>query len=87
MKNSIAERIADFLKNFPPFFSLTYPELVSISSEIQVVHIEKNHVLFKIGDKTHPFFYVPISYKMIIFSRLFVIENTVFDREKHLFII
>ena len=58
MKNSIAERIADFLKNFPPFNSLTYTELVTISNEIQVVHVEKNHVLFKIGDKTHPFFYV-----------------------------
>ncbi len=58
MKNSIAERIADFLKNFPPFFSLTYAELVHIASEVQVVHVEKNHILFKIGDKTHPFFYV-----------------------------
>ncbi|MDP2161893.1 MAG: DUF294 nucleotidyltransferase-like domain-containing protein [Flavobacterium sp.] len=58
MKNSIAERIADFLKNYPPFFSLTYSELVTISNEVHVVHIEKNHVLFKVGDKTHPFFYI-----------------------------
>ncbi|WP_291115447.1 DUF294 nucleotidyltransferase-like domain-containing protein [Flavobacterium sp. UBA6135] len=58
MKNSIAERIADFLKNYPPFFSLTYSELVTISNEVHVVHVEKNHVLFKVGDKTHPFFYV-----------------------------
>ncbi|MEZ4837640.1 DUF294 nucleotidyltransferase-like domain-containing protein [Flavobacterium sp.] len=58
MKNSIAERIADFLKKFPPFSSLSYAELLTISNEIQVLHIEKNNVLFKIGDATHPFFYV-----------------------------
>lgn len=58
MKNSIAERIADFLKNFPPFNSLTYLELVKIANEVQVVHVDKNNVLFKVGDKTHSFFYI-----------------------------
>lgn len=58
MKNSIAERIADFLKNFPPFNSLIYKELVLISSESKVLHIDKNEVLFKVGDQTHPYFYV-----------------------------
>lgn len=58
MKNSIAERIADFLKNYPPFNHLTFNDLVSIAHEIHVVHIEKNKVLFKVGDVTHPFFYV-----------------------------
>lgn len=58
MKNSIAERIADFLKNFPPFNSLTYKDLVVIASESKVLHIDKNEVLFKVGDQTHPFFYV-----------------------------
>lgn len=58
MKNSIAERIADFLKNFPPFNSLTYKELVVISSESKVLHIDKNEVLFKVSDQTHPYFYV-----------------------------
>ncbi len=58
MKNSIAERIADFLKNFPPFNSLTYLELVKIANEVQVVHVDKNNILFKVGDKTHSFFYI-----------------------------
>lgn len=58
MKNSIAERIADFLKGFPPFSSLAYQELVLIANESKVVHIDKNDVLFKIGDQTHPYFYV-----------------------------
>lgn len=58
MKNSIAERIADFLKNFPPFSSLSFAELVAIANEIQVLHLEKNKVLFKVGDQTHSFFYI-----------------------------
>lgn len=58
MKNSIAERITDFLKNFPPFNSLNYKELVLISSESKVLHIDKSEVLFKVGDQTHPYFYV-----------------------------
>ncbi|GGD23926.1 DUF294 nucleotidyltransferase-like domain-containing protein [Flavobacterium orientale] len=58
MKNSIAERIADFLKNFPPFISLPFHDLVTIASEVKVVHAEKNQVLFKVGDATHPNFYI-----------------------------
>ncbi len=58
MKNSIAERIADFLKNFPPFSSLTFAELIIIATEINVLHLEKNKTLFKVGDQTHPFFYI-----------------------------
>ena len=58
MKNSIAERIADFLKNFPPFSSLSFVELVIIANEINVIHLEKNKTLFKVGDQTHPYFYI-----------------------------
>ena len=58
MKNPIAERIADFLKNHPPFTSLRLEELILISNESQVVYLEKNQVLFKIHDQPHSFFYV-----------------------------
>jgi CBS domain-containing protein len=58
MKNAIAERIADFLKNFPPFSSLSFAELVTIATEINVLHLEKNNILFKVGDQTHPYFYI-----------------------------
>ncbi|ESU18805.1 putative signal-transduction protein [Flavobacterium cauense R2A-7] len=61
MRNPIAERIADFLKHYPPFTSLTYVELVTISEQIKVVYLEKNQVLFKIGDPTHDSFYVVAS--------------------------
>lgn len=58
MKNAIADRIADFLKNYPPFSSLSFADLVTIAKEIQVVHLEKNKILFKVGDQTHPNFYI-----------------------------
>ncbi|MGO4867760.1 DUF294 nucleotidyltransferase-like domain-containing protein [Flavobacterium sp. W21_SRS_FM7] len=58
MKNSIAERIADFLKSHPPFMSLTIPELISISEESQVVYLEKSQVLFNANDQPHSFFYI-----------------------------
>lgn len=58
MKNAIAERIADFLKQFPPFSSLTFEDLVKISNQIEVLYLEKNQVLFKVGDITHTHFYI-----------------------------
>lgn len=61
MKNPIAERIADFLKHYPPFSSLQYTELVAIAEHIKVVYLEKNQILFKIGDPTHDSFYVVAS--------------------------
>jgi CBS domain-containing protein len=58
MKNSIAERIADFLKNFPPFKSLPYPDLLDLSNQVQVVYLEKNAILFQVADTAHHNFYV-----------------------------
>ena len=58
MKNPIAERIADFLKNHPPFMSLGLEDLITISNQSQVVYLEKNQVLFKFDDQPHSFFYV-----------------------------
>ena len=58
MKNSIAERVADFLKNFPPFQSLPYPDLLDLSKQVQVQYHEKNSILFQVGDQAHHNFYV-----------------------------
>jgi CBS domain-containing protein len=58
MKNQIAERIADFLKRFPPFDSVNESDLINICQNVQVVYIEKNKTLFKVGDQPHSFFYV-----------------------------
>ena len=61
MKNSIAERITDFLKHYPPFSSLEYSKLVDIAKTCVVLYLEKNQTLFKINDPTHDYFYVVAS--------------------------
>lgn len=61
MRNSIAERIADFLKDFPPFHKLSYDDLLRIASDIRVVSLEKNQTLFTINDTLHDSFYLVAS--------------------------
>lgn len=61
MKNSIAERIADFLIVYPPFSDLSYEELIEIASSIRVLNLEKNKILFQINDLLHDSFYVVAS--------------------------
>lgn len=58
MKNPIAERISDFLKNYPPFSKITYPVLLEVANASKVVYLEKNETLFKINDAVHDVFYV-----------------------------
>ena len=59
--NTIAERIADFLKEFPPFNNLTFTELSEIASNIRVINLEKNQTLFQVNDTLHECFYVVAS--------------------------
>ncbi|MDZ7613672.1 MAG: DUF294 nucleotidyltransferase-like domain-containing protein [Flavobacteriaceae bacterium] len=58
MKNTIAERIFDFLKDFPPFQYLKKTELSSIAENIRVVYMEKDNYVFRQNDPVHPDFYV-----------------------------
>jgi CBS domain-containing protein len=58
MKNSIAERIADFILKFPPFSFLSFEEVLCIAQEIKVIYLEKNQTLFKINDEPHDCFYI-----------------------------
>ena len=59
--NSVAENIANFLKEYPPFSHLTYEELIDVSKNIGVINLEKHKTLFKIDDKLHDSFYVVAS--------------------------
>jgi CBS domain-containing protein len=59
--NSIAERIADFLKEYSPFDQLTIQELSEITANIRVVNLQKNKALFQINDVVHDSFYVVAS--------------------------
>jgi len=59
--NVIAERIADFLKQYPPFNNLSIEELTIVATSIRVVNIEKHKTLFRINDVLHDSFYVVAS--------------------------
>ncbi len=58
MKNSIAQRIADFLKDYPPFDSMSIKECYALSCEVEVVYLKKGKILFDQGDEAHLHFYV-----------------------------
>jgi len=58
MKNTIAERILDFLKGFPPFNALNHEQLFAIASEVKVLYLEKDTFLFKQNEDLHDSFYV-----------------------------
>ncbi|QLE00315.1 CBS domain-containing protein [Galbibacter sp. BG1] len=58
MKNTIAERVADFLKRFPPFELLKTNELLEIAQEVQVIYKQKGAVIFQQGDSGHHQFYI-----------------------------
>ncbi len=58
MKNTIALRIADFLKNHPPFDMLSKEQLLEVSSHVQVLYYDKNKVIFNENDEGHNQFYV-----------------------------
>jgi len=61
MSNSIAENIANFLKEYSPFNYLNHNELIQVATNIGVVNLEKHQILFKIDDKLHDSFYVVAS--------------------------
>lgn len=56
--NTIAERIYDFLKNFPPFSLLSREELFTISKHVKVVYLENDAFTFKTNDALQNHFYV-----------------------------
>lgn len=58
MKNSIAERVYDFLKNYPPFNILKADDLLEISKQVSIIYLEKGDTLFKKGDSFHEHFYM-----------------------------
>ena len=59
--NTIAEHIADFLKQYPPFDNLNFDELSEIATSIRVINLEKYKTLFQINDVLHDSFYVVAS--------------------------
>lgn len=58
MKNTISHRVADFLKNFPPFSFLKQKDIESLAEHISIVYKEKDSVIFSENEETHNRFYV-----------------------------
>ncbi len=58
MKNTIAERIFDFLKDFPPFHVLSKEQLYDLSKNVKVVYLQKDQYAFKTDESIHDHFYV-----------------------------
>ncbi|SFU74588.1 CBS domain-containing protein [Pustulibacterium marinum] len=58
MKNTIADRVYDFLKKYPPFDIINKEDLVSIAENVIIVYLEKGKVLFKNDDTKHDHFYL-----------------------------
>jgi CBS domain-containing protein len=58
MGNRISERVADFLKRYPPFNELTSKDLHRLSEAVEIIYKARGSYIFKEDDPMHPFFYV-----------------------------
>lgn len=58
MKNTISHRVADFLKNFPPFNFLHQKDIETLSEQVSIIYKEKDSIVFAENEETHNCFYV-----------------------------
>lgn len=58
MKNTIAERIADFLKRFPPFDLVKKSDLLEIAKQVTITYLEKGKVIYEKDSPLHDQFYI-----------------------------
>lgn len=58
MKNTIAERIFDFLKEYPPFNLISKATLTEISRNVEIQYFEKDQIIFDQNDVPHENFYI-----------------------------
>ena len=58
MKNTIAERVADFLKGYPPFNVMDANNLQTVAEQVLIVYCEKGKTIFEKDELRHEYFYV-----------------------------
>lgn len=58
MKNTISHRVADFLKDYPPFSFLHQKDLEKLSEQISIIYKDKDAIVFTENEKAHDSFYV-----------------------------
>lgn len=58
MKNTIAERIYDFLNDYPPFNLISKETLFEIAKNVEIQYFEKDTIIFSQNDNPHEHFYI-----------------------------
>ncbi|MGB5264696.1 MAG: cyclic nucleotide-binding domain-containing protein, partial [Lutimonas sp.] len=58
MKNTISERIFDFIKDIPPLSYLKIEDILTVSENIIVYYFPEDHVIFKQNEPVHDVFYL-----------------------------
>jgi CBS domain-containing protein len=58
MSNVIVNRVAEFLKRFPPFSFLSQEELLEVAKSVEIQFLETGEILFRQGDPARPNFFV-----------------------------
>ncbi|MCW2119794.1 DUF294 nucleotidyltransferase-like domain-containing protein [Flavobacterium sp. 7A] len=58
MKNTIAERIYDFLKDYPPFNLISKTTLLEVARNVEIQYFEKDTIIFNQDDAPHEHFYI-----------------------------
>ncbi|KKN28718.1 hypothetical protein LCGC14_0851520, partial [marine sediment metagenome] len=58
MKNTISARVADFLKQFPPFNEMYAEDLHNLSQEVHIIYKIKDSIIFEEEAEPHDYFYV-----------------------------
>ena len=56
--NVIVNRVAEFLKRFPPFSFLEKEDLTLIAQQVEIQYLEKGQLLFSQGEPARPHFFV-----------------------------
>ena len=58
MSNVIVNRVAEFLRRFPPFSFLEKEEISRVAQVVEVLYFEKGEILFRQGDAAQPHFFI-----------------------------
>lgn len=58
MKNTISERIYDFLKDYPPFNLISKDTLSQIATKVEIQYFEKDVIIFNQDDAPQEHFYI-----------------------------
>lgn len=79
MKNTIANRVADFLKRFPPFDLLTKDQVLKIAKEVKIKYVEKSKIIYAQNDVLHDHFYLinkgAVSLKKVVDGEMRTIDK------------